>query len=110
MLRHCVFVFRAVIILSLALATYPASAAQFGTREEAVAMVKRVQERFQREGAERTFAAVTAQQKAFRDRDLYVYIMNFAARLSDRPRVVAADLPGGERRRTHRRGARNRGV
>ena len=77
MLRHCVFVFRAVIILSLALATYPASAAQFGTREEAVAMVKRVQEKFQREGAERTFAAVTAQQKAFRDRDLYVYIMNF---------------------------------
>jgi TRAP-type uncharacterized transport system substrate-binding protein len=55
----------------------PAHTAPFGTADEAVAMVKRVQARFQRDGAERTFAAVTAQDPAFRDRDLYVYIMNF---------------------------------
>jgi uncharacterized protein len=65
------------IIIALALSTFTANAAQFGTRDEAVAMVKRVQEKFKKDGAEATFAAVTAQQRAFKDRDLYVYIMNF---------------------------------
>src|SRR5579872_126352 len=75
MLRR--FVSAIVVFFILVLVAYPASAAQFGTRDEAVAMVKRVQERFRLEGAAKTFAAVTAQQKAFRDRDLYVYIMNY---------------------------------
>jgi uncharacterized protein len=65
------------IIVALALLTFTANAAQFGTRDEAVAMIKRVQEKFKKDGAEATFAAVTAQQRAFKDRDLYVYIMNF---------------------------------
>src|SRR5262245_62921574 len=65
------------IIVALALLTLTANAAQFGTRDEAVAMVKRLQEKFKKDGAEATFAAVTAQQRAFKDRDLYVYIMNF---------------------------------
>jgi uncharacterized protein len=65
------------VIVALALSMFTANAAQFGTRDEAVAMVKRVQEKFKKEGAEATFAAVTAQQRAFKDRDLYVYIMNF---------------------------------
>src|SRR5262252_5488710 len=63
--------------LALAALTFAANAAQFGTRDEAVAMVKRAQEKFKKDGAEATFAAVTAQQRAFKDRDLYVYIMNF---------------------------------
>ena len=54
-----------------------ADAAQFGTRDEAVAMVKRVQDKFKKDGPEATFAAITAQQRAFKDRDLYVYILNF---------------------------------
>ena len=65
------------ITVALALLTFTANAAQFGTRDEAVAMVKRVQEKFKKDGAEATFTAVTAQQHAFKDRDLYVYIMNF---------------------------------
>jgi uncharacterized protein len=65
------------VIVALALLTFTANAAQFGTRDEAVAMVKRVQEKFKKDGAEATFGAVTAQQRAFKDRDLYVYIMNF---------------------------------
>jgi len=64
-------------IVALALLAFTANAAQFGTREEAIAMVKRVQEKFKKDGPEATFAAVTAQSRAFRDRDLYVYIMNF---------------------------------
>ena len=52
----------------------PAPAAEFGTRDEAVAMVKRVQERFKEQGAEATFKAVTAKDKDFNDRDLYPFI------------------------------------
>jgi uncharacterized protein len=65
------------VIVALALLTFTANAAQFGTRDEAVAMVKRVQEKFKKDGPDATFAAVTAQQRTFKDRDLYVYIMNF---------------------------------
>jgi uncharacterized protein len=64
-------------VLFACLAVPSLAATPFGTADEAMAMVKRVQARFARDGAERTFAAVTAQDPAFRDRDLYVYIMNF---------------------------------
>lgn len=49
-------------------------AGEFGTRAEAVAMVKRVQNKFTKEGPEATFAAVNKQDPAFHDRDLYPFI------------------------------------
>jgi cytochrome c len=52
----------------------PIVAADNGTREEAVAMVKRVQEKFKRDGAEAIFEAVISKDKAFNDRDLYPFI------------------------------------
>ena len=51
-----------------------ASAAEFGSKDEAVAMVKRVQEKFRVDGAKLTFDAVTAKAKQFHDRDLYPFI------------------------------------
>jgi len=88
MILQCFRVLTAVILFAfVAVPSYAAPAAApsraatavapFGTADEAIAMVKRVQARFARDGAERTFAAVTAQDPAFRDRDLYVYIMNY---------------------------------
>jgi signal transduction histidine kinase len=66
-----------VALLSLAtfvLAT-PAAAAEFGTKAEAVAMVKRVQEQFKKDGPEATFKAVSDKSnKAYQDRDLYAFI------------------------------------
>src|SRR5690242_12524764 len=56
----------------------PVQAAEFGTRDEAVAMVKRVQEKFKQDGAEATFKAVTEKDKAFNDRDLYPFIYDMA--------------------------------
>lgn len=58
------------------LAGVPAIAgSEFGGREEAVAMVKRVQDKFARDGAEATFAAVSdTSVKEFHDRDLYPFI------------------------------------
>jgi signal transduction histidine kinase len=66
---------RTAAVLAFALiVAMPVQAAEFGTRDEAVAMVKRVQERFKAEGAEATFKAVTDKDPAFHDRDLYPFI------------------------------------
>ena len=61
-------------VIALGLAPAPAAALDRGTREEAVAMVKRVQEMFKKDGAAPTFKAVTGQDQAFHDRDLYPFI------------------------------------
>lgn len=67
----------AVFVLIAALSTFaaPAAAAEFGTKEEAVAMVKRVQEKFKKDGDVATFKAVSdPSTKDFHDRDLYPFI------------------------------------
>jgi len=47
----------------------------YGSKAEAVAMVKRVQETFKKEGAEEAFKEVSDKStKAFHDRDLYPFI------------------------------------
>jgi cytochrome c len=52
-------------------------AAEFGTRDEAIAMVKRVQEKFKKDGPDATFAAITGKAREFHDRDLYPHVLNF---------------------------------
>ncbi len=65
----------AIVCVATLLAVCPSAAAEFGTREEAVAMVKRVQEKFAKAGAEATFAAVNDKSTPeFHDRDLYPFI------------------------------------
>jgi TRAP-type uncharacterized transport system substrate-binding protein len=56
----------------------PAAAAvtDFGTREEAIAMVHRVQEMFKKLGPDGTFQAVKRKAPGTIDRDLYVYILD----------------------------------
>jgi cytochrome c len=68
---------RTLTLVLVVIATFavPAVASDFGTREEAVAMVKRVQEKFSKDGPESTFKAVNDQStKEFHDRDLYPFI------------------------------------
>jgi TRAP-type uncharacterized transport system substrate-binding protein len=67
-------VFGLTIIMTSFVMSMPALATPFGTREEALAMVRRVQEMFKRDGAAATFKAVTAKAKPFHDRDLYPFI------------------------------------
>ena len=62
----------AACMLALSLAC-PAFGAESGTREEAIAMVKRVQEKFAAEGTDATFNAITNTDE-FRDRDLYPFV------------------------------------
>jgi cytochrome c len=71
------FMFRSLTIVLVAIVASAnlAYASEFGTREEAVAMVKRVQDKFRKDGAEATFKAVIDQStKEFHDRDLYPFI------------------------------------
>ena len=71
MLRALMSIAFAMLVLSVS----PGLASEFGTREEAVAMVKRVQEKFRKDGPEATFKAVIDQSnKEFHDRDLYPFI------------------------------------
>lgn len=65
----------ACLAFACLLTVSPAAPLEFGTREEAVAMVKRVQEMFRAEGPEATFRAVSDKSvPAFHDRDLYPFI------------------------------------
>jgi TRAP-type uncharacterized transport system substrate-binding protein len=55
----------------------PAGAAsEFGTREEAIAMVHRVQEMYKKLGPEATFQAVRRKAPGTIDRDLYAYVID----------------------------------
>ena len=68
---------RYLIALSIATLTMfaPVIAAEFGTKEEAIAMVKRIQEQFKKEGPEITFKAASDKSvKEYHDRDLYPFI------------------------------------
>jgi len=59
-------------------ATAPAArGGGFGTRDDAVALVKRVQEKFRKDGPEATYQAITAKTREFHDRDLYAYVYDF---------------------------------
>jgi signal transduction histidine kinase len=65
------------MIAAAALLTFAtsASASQNGTKEEAVAMVKRVETMFAKDGADATFKAVSDKSVAeFHDRDLYPFV------------------------------------
>jgi cytochrome c len=65
----------AVVLAAIFLAIHPSAAADFGTRDEAVAMVKRVLAKFAQAGPEATFKAVNDKaDPAFHDRDLYPFI------------------------------------
>ena len=68
-----------LLLVSLSAWGFPAGAAEFGTKDEAVAMVKRVQAKFKAEGAEATFKAVSDKSVAeFHDRDLYPFIYDMS--------------------------------
>jgi uncharacterized protein len=71
----------------VATSVLPVCAAEFGTRDEAIAMVRRVQEKFRKDGPDATFKAINA--KAFVDRDLFPWVY----RLSDGTNMASALVP-----------------
>jgi uncharacterized protein len=67
----------ALSTLVLAASAPLACAFDFGTRDEAMAMVKRVQAKIKKDGLEATYRAVNVGVKDFHDRDLYPFIFDF---------------------------------
>jgi TRAP-type uncharacterized transport system substrate-binding protein len=63
-------------LLTFAAAVSAATVSQFGTREQAIAMVHRAQEMFKKLGPEGAFQAVRHKAPGTIDRDLYVYILD----------------------------------
>ena len=68
MLRICALL---AVLLAGSVAAVAAEP-EHGSREQAMAMVKRVEAMFQKDGADATFKAVTG--KTFNDRDLYPFV------------------------------------
>jgi len=71
-----------------------ASAGEYGTRDEAVAMVKRVEDMFSSAGADSTFKAVSDKSVvSFHDRDLYPFIYDLTGRcVGARPALIGKNL------------------
>ena len=73
-----------------------ASAEEYGTRDEAVAMVKRVEDMFAKAGPDSTFKAVSDKSLAtFHDRDLYPFIYDLSGRCvahGARPALIGKNL------------------
>jgi cytochrome c len=91
---------KATVLLLVIAALQPAwraeAASDFGTRDEAVAMVHRVEEMFSKHGADVTFHAVSDQSvKEFHDRDLYPFVFDFLGRCAAhgaRPVLIGRNL------------------
>ncbi len=88
-----------LLMLAALLAAPSAHAgSEFGSKDEAVAMVKRVQEKFRTEGAQATFSAVSDKStKEFHDRDLYPFIYDMSGKNvahGARPALIGKNLIG----------------
>lgn len=85
-----------LLFAALLAAAAPAGAATYGTKDEAVAMVKRVQDMFKKNGAQATFNAVSDKStKAFHDRDLYPFIYDLSGKCvahGARPALIGKNL------------------
>jgi signal transduction histidine kinase len=65
----------------IAIASPAPAANEYGTKDEAVAMVKRVQDEFKKDGADATFKAVSDKAVAeYHDRDLYPFIYDMTGK------------------------------
>ena len=60
--------------LMFGVSALPLHAFEFGTRDEAMAMLKRVQEKFKKDGPDAAFRAINTKAPGFADRDLYPFV------------------------------------
>ncbi len=88
--------FAAAAMIIATMLAGPAAAGEFGTKAEAIAMVKRVQDKFKNDGAEAVFAAVSDKSVGdFHDRDLYPFIYDMDGKCvahGARPALIGKNL------------------
>jgi cytochrome c len=67
------------LLVAFSITPLYAATPEYGSKDEAVAMVQRVEDMFKKDGADATFKAVSdPSTKEFHDRDLYPFIYNLA--------------------------------
>jgi hypothetical protein len=90
--------FIALLAFMLFAASPVQAAPEFGSKAEAVAMVRRVQEMFKKDGPQATFKAVSDKSnKEFQDRDLYPFIYDLkgiCVAHGARPALIGKNLIG----------------
>jgi cytochrome c len=83
----------AAVFMTFALS---ASASEYGTKDEAVAMVKRVEDMFSKDGPDATFKAVSDKSVSeFHDRDLYPFVYDMSGNCvahGARPALIGKNL------------------
>jgi signal transduction histidine kinase len=88
--------FAAITMVVLLTFANSASATDFGTKDEAVAMVKRVENMFAKDGADTTFNAVSDKATtSFHDRDLYPFVYDMSGNCvahGARPALIGKNL------------------
>ena len=86
----------AIATVALLTFTCPASATENGTKDQAVAMVKRVEAMFAKDGPDATFKAVSDKSVAeFHDRDLYPFVYDMSGTCvahGARPALIGKNL------------------
>ncbi len=86
------------IAIALGLCAQPALAADKGSADEAIAMVKKAVAMYKAEGRDKTFAAIAdPANKDFHDRDLYIYVYDLngvALAHGNNPKMVGRNLLG----------------
>src|SRR5262249_8219308 len=75
---RCTFV--AILTVLALVFSAPSSRAEFGTMPQAVAMVKRAQAKFKKDGFDNLVRTINSGTKEFNDRDLYVFVVDFTGR------------------------------
>ena len=88
--------FALIVCAALITIASPVTAAEFGSKDEAVAMVKRVQAEFKKDGPAATFKAVSDKAVAeYHDRDLYPFIYDMSGKCvahGARPALIGKNL------------------
>jgi len=67
--------------LILALTGAPTAGAEFATKEEAVAMVKKAVSRIKEQGSDKAYSEISTNGSSFHDRDLYITVIDLDAKV-----------------------------
>src|SRR5215470_1059617 len=81
--------------LILALTCAPATGAEFATKEEAVAMVKKAVSRIKEQGSDKAYSEISTKGGSFHDRDLYITVIDLDAKIlahGQRQDLIGKDL------------------
>ena len=87
--------FLAVMLMGLTLVANNAHAGKRATKEEAIALVKRAVAEYKAKGKDATFAAISEPKGKYRDRELFVVVLNSTGTVLAHPvhkKMIGANL------------------